>query len=139
MLEQVRQLYQDYLIRCAKLERERQPGDGLLGMGSSPDKDPCHDAFSESLAQLLSEDAQSASSGEAFRILEYMFQAPLGHRDEQLAYWMLLAVHGLTMNLIGCLDSRDAAKLLAHYREDYPRFERLPVQKKVLAALKIRI
>ena len=58
------------------------------------------------------------------------------HREPLSAFWMLKAVHGLTLDLIGHLSPADAAELLKAYKDTYPRPERLPAQKKVLAALK---
>ena len=52
------------------------------------------------------------------------------------AYWMLLAVHGLSLPLIGRLSAPDADGLYRSYAKAYRRWERLPVQEQVLAALK---
>ena len=138
-LETIQRLYEDYLQKTEELERQRKPGDGLLGMGGGPDQDVCHDKFAEELTAVMQELAQfPVPSGDLHEILEYMYGVPLRHRDNSLAYWMLLAVQGLTAQLISHLEPRDASELLGWYRAAYPRFERLPVQKKVLSALKAR-
>lgn len=135
VLEQVRELCGDYLNRCRQLELDRKPGDGLLGMGSGPDKDPCHDAFARELETVL-KGAEGRPSDEIRAALSYLYRIPTENRDNLTAYWMLLAVHGLTVELAAGLNRSDAAALLAEYREEYPRWERLPAQKRVLAALK---
>ena len=58
------------------------------------------------------------------------------HHDMQSAYWTLIAVHGLTGNLIGLLSPEDAAELLAAYEDSFPRSRRLPAQNKVVSLLK---
>lgn len=136
-LETIQALCQAYLAECARLERERGTWDGLFGMGGGPKNDPCHDAFAHDLDAALRR-AAALPSGEVRPILDYLYRLPLAHRDDQAAYWMLLAVHGLTTELAGGLNRADAAALLAQYRADYPRRERLPAQRRVLDALRAR-
>jgi len=138
-LETIQRLYGDYLEKTEELERQRKPGDGLLGMGGGPDQDACHDKFVGDLTAAMEELSQSGAPSGALRaILEYMYEIPLRHRDNSLAYWMLLAVQGLTAELVSHLGARDASELLRWFRDAYPRFERMPAQKKVLSALKAR-
>ena len=73
---------------------------------------------------------------ETRELLAYIYAAPREHREPLSAYWMLLAVHGLTPDLAAALPREDAAILRRRYEADYPRRVRLPAQKKVLAALK---
>lgn len=138
-LPAIRQLYADYLEKTVRLEQKRQPGEGLLGMGRSPAQDACHDQFASDLTSALGRIADTGlSSNELKEILAYIYWTPLEHRDNRMAYWMLLAVHGLTVVLISGLAQRDAAELWGRYRDAYPRFERLPAQKQVLNALHSR-
>jgi len=65
-----------------------------------------------------------------------MYSVPLKHRDNNMIYWMFTAVHTLALDLIACLDRPDAEALFLKYGRDYPRWERLPAQKKTLKALK---
>ena len=74
----------------------------------------------------------------SYHLMGCMYEIPLRHRDNSLAYWMLLAVQGLTAELVSHLGARDASELLRWFRDAYPRFERMPAQKKVLSALKAR-
>ncbi len=70
-------------------------------------------------------------------MLEYVYRAPVLHSRPLSAYWMLLAVHGMTENLIGGLPAADAADLYAAYTRAYPRGKRLPVQTRVLKKLRL--
>ena len=135
-LADVQKLYEMYLARTKELTARRRPGDGLLGFGPGPDQDPCHDAFSQALGACLAEKALSAA--ETAAILRYIYEAPLCHEHDQLAYWMLLAVHGLTVPRVKALTAADAAALWTWYRKAYPPAKRLPAQKQVLRALKGR-
>ena len=67
--------------------------------------------------------------------MEAVFDAPRKHPEPKSAYWMLVAVQGLTRVLIPGLSKEDAAALAARYAEDYPRRERLPAQDELLTLL----
>lgn len=135
-LQAIQQLYADYLEKTAQLKRQRHLGEGLLGIGGGSTQDPCHDQFVADLKSALSRVTDTRlASNELKEILEYIYWTPLDNRDNQMAYWMLLAVQGLTVTLISGLERRDAAELWNRYQDSYPRPERLPTQKQVLNAL----
>ena len=52
------------------------------------------------------------------------------------AYWMLIAVQGFGIDLIGYLEPADAKALAEILSAAYPRYIRLPVQEKLLKRLK---
>ena len=132
----IQALYEAYIAKAKQLERDRKPGDGLLGMTSGPKDDPCHKQFAADLEQLLQEmQASGPSSIEVKEALSYIYRAPLEHREPLTAYWMLQAVHGMTVELAGLLAAQDAQELRDAYVKDYRRWERLPAQQKALAAL----
>ena len=133
----IRALYEAYVDQVETLERNRKFGEGIFGLKGGPADDPCHDRFAADLEALIGEFAQGDPAPAEIRTaLEYMYSVPLAHRDSKTAYWMLLAVHGLTLGLAERLPREESAPLRARYAKDYPRWERLPVQKKVLDALK---
>lgn len=135
MLEQVRELYESYTAEFTRLESNRRLGAGMFGLGGGPRDYPCHERFGKDLEKLLRQAASHpARAGE---ILEYVYFASLGRRKDAV-YWMMTAVHGMTLELAGQLSPQEAGRLLARYQEAYPRREWLPVQKKVAAALKAR-
>lgn len=136
LLYEIRRIYNDYLTETNRLETVRKPTDGLLGFGKGPGSDACHDRFSEQLEKVLDEiETDEPSSGAAFAVLGYVYEAPLVNKDNTLAYWMLLAVHALTEKLIRFLSPEDAAVLTERYREAYPIHTRLPAQKKIASKL----
>ena len=139
ILARLETLYDDYLRTVDKLERERKPADGLLGLRPGPADDPCHDRFAADLAELLRDfAADGADSAAARAVLETVYAAPLKHPEPKSSYWMLVAVQGLTRDLIAELSPEDAAALAARYAADYPRRVRLPVQKELLSLLQQR-
>ena len=134
-LARLRALIGDYLETAAELEAKRRPTDGLLGMRPGPADDPCHQRFAAELEALLRECAAEASSAEAAEILRLLFDKADDKRMPLSAYWMLIAVQGFGSGLIPLLDKAEAAGLLELYSAQYPRWERLPVQNRILKQL----
>ena len=136
-LAEIRSLYQKYLDEAERAERERKPGDGLFGVGKKPSDDPCHERFASDLETALRDfAAQEPDSQRTREVLSYIYRSPAEHKKPASAYWMLCAVHGFTPELTGRLNKEDAAALFTQYAKDFPRWERLPVQQRVYAALK---
>ena len=125
-----------YIAETERLEREKKPGDGLMGLSPGPKDDPCHDRFAQALEHLLLDiRAQAPPSGEVRDALDAIYRAPLDHPWPLSAHWMLKAVHGLTAPLADLLTAADARALYDAYARDYPRWDRLPSQKQALRAL----
>lgn len=136
----IRSLYETYLDTVETLERNRKPGEGLFGLTKGPADDPCHDRFIEDLTAAIKDYAeQMPTSAELAETLNYMYTVPLAYKELRSAYWMLIAAQGLSLDLIAGLDPADAAALFQSYGKAYPIWERLPVQRQVLTALKARI
>lgn len=140
MLEEVISLYEAYLEEFYRLEQKRKPMEGAFGFGGGPKNYPCHERFAGDLEQWLQRFAvQSPSSREVGEVLRYIyFTAPEQGKTEPSVYWMLMAVHSLTTDLIRLADPADALSLYDEYRSAYPRRLRLPAQDKLLALLKER-
>ena len=76
---------------------------------------------------------------QAEEILACVYFAPQARAERQDAvYWMLTAVHGMTVGLVSRLTPDAAGRLLARYQAAYPRREQLPAQRKAASALKKR-
>lgn len=134
--EKVQRLYESYLDQARQVERERKPWDGVLGFGPKTSDDPCHSQFAETMeAQLKTMVEEGLDPNEAREVLGYIYRAPKENREPVAAYWMLVAVHGQTLESIGRLSQEDAGALWAEYKGLYRRWDRLPAQEKVLAAL----
>ena len=135
-LDDVRELYDGYIAKAERLEREKKPGDGLLGLSSGPKDDPCHDQFADALEGFLDDmRRQQPTSAEIRDVLAYIFGASQEHKEPKTVYWMFEAVHGMTADLIGLLDRGDAQLLWDEYVRNHHRWALLPSQKSALAAL----
>ena len=137
MINEIYALYDAYVEKVEELERNKKITAGLFGLTKGPKDDPCHDLFAQELETKLRAFAGSAPDTEEVRsLLYFIFTVPLKHKDNNMIYWMFAAVHGLTSDLISLLNRSDAEALYQQYNTDYPRWERLPAQKKVLKVLK---
>ena len=132
-LEEIRRLYEAYLEQVRQAEQSRRPFDGYMGFGPKLGDAPCHGQFARDLEALLKDLARQApDSGQARELLEFIYRAPQQHREPRAVYWMLLAVHALTAELIGLLNREDAQELLEEYKGLYGQRGQPPAQKKVL-------
>ena len=132
----IRKIYDTYLEKALTAEKNRKPTDGMFGIGKKPGDDPCHAEFADALEAALKEYAASAPDPAAVReLLSFMYMRPKSHEDPKSIYWMLIAVHGLTAELIPLLGRADAAALQKEYGAAFRRWERLPVQQQVFRAL----
>lgn len=135
-LTDIQELYLQYLDAAIHAEQERRVTDGMFGIGKKASDDPCHTAFPEQLESMLHQFAAQKPDSEAVTgVLSYIYQIPVLHREPQSAFWMLIAVHGLSKELIPCLNKQDAAALCKEYCKTYRKWERLPVQKEVIRQL----
>lgn len=134
--DEIRALYGAYIAKAEQLERDKKPGEGLFGLSGGPKDHPCHEQFADDLKALLAQiAAQRPASAEVREMLSYIYAAPSEHKQPLTVYWMLQAVHGLTVDLAALLAPQDAKALYDAYQKAYRRWERLPAQTKALAAL----
>ncbi len=138
-IREIKRIYADYLAETVRMQATRKASEGLLGFSGAPGNSPTHDLFSNRLEETLQTlAAHLPSSQEASEVLRFIYDAPLGNKDNKLAYWMLQAVHALTDKLIDFLSQEDAAALVAGYKEAYPKSLRLPAQKKIIELLQLQ-
>jgi hypothetical protein len=136
-IREIRRTYDEYITETIRLKKDRKATEGLLGFGRGPGSLPCHDHFTERVEQLLTLMAEkSPSPPEVREVLAFVYDTPLLHKDNELAYWMMQAVQSLTEPLIGFLTPADAAALSARYLEAYPKSVRMPAQNKIAARLR---
>lgn len=135
-LEELRRLYEEYIVEAREARAKLKYFEGVFGFGRKSSDDPCHSRFMEAFEELMNAvAAEGLDSAELREMLAYIYRAPAENREPQAVYWMFMAVHGLTLELAGQLSREDAEALWSEYRKVYPRWERLPAQKKVLSAL----
>ena len=135
----LRALYESYLDEAEAAERNRKPGAGWFGMKGGPADDPCHDRFADSLRGYFEELGGSGASGEFIRDeMAFVYTAPLAHPEPRAAYWMLIAVQGMTRPLIALLSPQDAAALGELMEKSFRRSQRMPVQVELIRELRAR-
>ena len=133
----IRKIYDSYFEKALAAEKNRKPTDGMFGIGKKPGDDPCHAEFAAELETAIRAYSETQPSSPQVReLLKFMYQIPKSHEDPKSIYWMLVAVHGLTAELIPLLSAQDADALKTCYAAAYKRWERLPVQQQILRALK---
>ncbi len=139
LLAELEKCYADYLDEVKKLPDRYLRTAGLLGVGSGPKGDPCHEKFYEeakSAADILASVVPDSET--ALTAVTLILKSAEEHADEDYATMMLVAAQGHAIPLIEYLTPEDAADLLAWYDKTYPRRTRLPVQKEVGKALQAR-
>ena len=135
-LARMERLTENYLADADKLERSRRPNE-LFGLKFGPSDDPLHERFARDMAELMGGFAADGPDTAALRAaLKKLFGAAKAYPEPRSAYWMLIAVQGLSKELIPGLSREDAAALAKDYETAWPRHSRLPVQDDVLRALK---
>lgn len=132
------QAFADYRQDLENYEKKRKPTDGLLGLGHSLQNDPCHERLDDRVAQCVRQIcALSPSPREAEQVIRLLLR-PEDAAWPLAAQWMLRALERHALPLIPFLSPDDAAQLQKEYASRYKPWDRLPVQKQVLKALKER-
>ena len=130
------QLYQQYISHALSLESKRQPGQGLLGMGSKPADDPCHETFVKAAEEAAAALALTRPQGETLlSLLRLIFRVPEEHRDTLSLYWTLVAAQRCALPLIPLLSPGNARVLLKEFGRLFRPWQRMPVQKEVMQLL----
>ena len=127
---------EDYAAAAWQQERNRKPSE-LFGLKFGPADDPLHDRFGKDMAAILSDFMTENPHSAALRtVLAKLYGAAKQYPEPKSAYWMLIAVQGLSKELIPSLSREDAAALAKDFETAWPRRSRLPVQDDVLKLLK---
>ena len=135
-LARMEKLLDDYLAAADQQERNRKPSE-LFGLKFGPADDPLHDRFAGNMAALLSDFGSDGPDSTQLRaLLNKLYSAAKDNPEPRSAYWMLVAIQGLSRELIPSLSREDAAALAKDYESAWPRRARLPVQDDVLKTLK---
>jgi len=134
-VEKLQQLLEDFALDVRELEKRRKPGQGLLGFGTVPGDDPCHEKLDRQLQELIA--SLERQEGEDLSLfIEKLLGAEKQCDLPEYAHWTLIAGQRHCLPLIPALPPRAAQKLLTDYEAAYPRRKRFPAQKAILQALK---
>jgi len=126
----------DFRAVCERQEHSCNLSE-LFGLRAGALNDPLQERFAADMTALTANFAAGEPDSAATRaVLETLFSLAGRHTEVKSAYWMLVAVQGLSLELIPGLSRGDAAALAKAYAADWPRHCRLPVQDAVLKALK---
>ena len=135
-MEQLKQIYENYVQAVAKVYKDAKPMDGLFGWGDDPRKDPCHMRFyEEAQAWITAFAGEAHTQQEMYEVVRFVLTEASRYRESH-CFWFLFAAHGLVRELIGGLDREQCAGLRDFYDGHYPKRERMPVQKDVYKLLK---
>lgn len=115
-----------------------RPGDGVLGFGRDPKRDPCHmdfyQAVGETVARFAGEELEAEEAFQGVRFLLSMTQ----EERHMLVRPMMEAAQGHALPLIPLLEPGRAEELAHWYVAHYPKRQRLPIQNRVMQALEKR-
>ena len=137
LLNALQEAFAAYRQELEAAQKKRKPTDGLLGFGNSIKDDPCHERFDERVAQAVSAIAAAQPSPtDARRVVRLLLIRDDLQAWHLSAQWMLRAAERHALPLIPFLSREAAAELSEEYTGRYKRWERLPVQKQVIKALK---
>ncbi len=138
-LERLEGIYRDYREEIAKAEEKLRPTDGIFGFGASLSNDACHQRLDERLRDAVGEIcALSPSSSDAERAAGILLRSREADFPQNAARWMLRAAERHALPLIPFLDRDAAFRLWKDYEKRYRPWERLPVQRELVAEMKKR-
>ncbi len=135
-MELLEKRYETYVEDLKAVYAAAGPTDGLFGWGDDPRKDPCHMRFYEDVQQWVKDfQGKGPSQQEVFAAVRYILETPAKYR-EQHCFWFMYAAHGLVRSLIPQLSREQCALLRTLYDDQFPKRDRMPVQKEVYKLLK---
>ena len=112
---------ENYNEAVKKMTAKLRPGDGLLGFGRDPKRDPCHmefyEAVGEAVGRMVQEGLTPAEAEETVRFLVTLAQE---ERYFDLTQPMREAVQGHARTLVPLLEPETARELAAWYNKTYP-------------------
>ncbi|MBQ6840398.1 MAG: hypothetical protein IJO45_06865 [Oscillospiraceae bacterium] len=134
-MENLRQMYADYLALADKLRKEASVFAGLFGMGDDPRKHPCHEAFYQNVDKWVKDFITSQPAPEqVMEAAKFMLEQPRENTGAE-GYWFLFACIGFVRSLIPLMNKEDCNTLAERMSQLYTRAEQMPVQRETLKML----
>ena len=126
----IENLILDYIEEVRTVIKNSKPLAGVFGLKGGVGDDPCHMKFYEKLSEALKE------VDDPYQTVKLLIEAEKKYDAPKAATFMLSAIHGLAIPLVGDLDASQKAELIAYYDENVKKRDRLPVQVQLYKALK---
>lgn len=134
-MENLRQLYADYLAEADKIRKNASAFAGIFGLGDDPRKHPCHEIFYHNVEKWVQDFVAAVPAREqAFEAASFLMEEP-GKNAKAEGYWFLYACLGFIRSLIPFLAQEDCKRLSERMNALYPRRERMPVQQETFKLL----
>ena len=116
-----------------------RPGDGVLGFGRDPKREPCHMEFYKEMGEAVGRMArEGVSPAQAEEAVEFLITLCRQEQYHSLTTPMREAVQGHARLLVPLLEPAAARRIAAWYAKAYPRHRRLPVQSQLFKDLERR-
>ena len=137
MKDLLKKLTEDYISATDALLANRRFGEGMFGMPDSARSSPVHmeyyNAVEAAVKEYLSGTPQAETTDEAVR---FLLTASEEFSCNNLAGWMLIAIQNHALPLIPLMSGGKRTELYNWFNEHVPRLQRMPVQQKIIKALK---
>lgn len=142
--EELRRILEIYREAVARVEKNKKPYDGLLGMGKKPSDDACHEQMDQGVAALIQRVAGvndeaagvvPADPSAVDALLSGLMHAAKEFDGPEYARIALVAAQRHGIPLIPRMTAAGRAELCAWYDKAYPRRLRFPIQKQIVDAL----
>ena len=128
MINQLKQMYEEYQKKSLEVRRKAPVFAGILGLGSDPRRHPCHEEFYDATIAWTDGFVKSApTQEEVMEVAMYVLEAPDKERERD-AFWFLWVAVGNIRALIPLLGKENCKILAARFDELYKKKERMPVQ-----------
>ena len=138
-IDTLRACMEEYDRAVRKMAAQLRPGDGLLGFGRDPKRDPSHmdfyQAVGEAVGRMVGDGLSPQEAENAARFLMTLY---LEEGYHSFTRPMREAVQGHIRPLVPLLTPEAARELAGWYARAYPRRLRLPVQSQLLKELERR-
>lgn len=130
---------EEYDRAVRKMAAQLRPGDGLLGFGRDPKRDPSHMDFYQAVGEAVGRMVRGGlSPQEAENAARFLMTLYLEEEYHSFTRPMREAVQGHIRPLVPLLTPEAARELAGWYARAYPRRLRLPVQSQLLKELERR-
>lgn len=135
---ELKEIYEAYIQKSAKVMADAPALAGVWGMGEDPKNHPCHMEFYEAVEAFLADFLSQPHPEEIlYEASGWIIRTPAAYKD-QAVFWYMFAAHGLCKPLIPLLTPAHCAELREFYDDNYPKFDRMPVQRDLYKLLKKR-